>query len=200
MRRRETGCSAPSFRAATTRLPKPSGRRDLNSGPLVPQNALALGRGVARCGVEWTKCLQIAGVRESDRAFLHAPTPDVWATIGQRRLFGARTLFRHCVVVFWTGRLPDTRCNRCQVVRSRSWRPGRRRRTERRRLLPLVSSPPRSRPAPATRGRASGACFSVPENDLRGSHASGRDLSRLGLFRHEAAQVLPQPGEFEPWS
>ena len=61
-----------------------SGRRDLNSGPLVPQTAPALGWLVSASGLEWTKCLQIAGIVIPITAFLHTPTPDVRAAIGQR--------------------------------------------------------------------------------------------------------------------
>lgn len=35
------------------------GRRDLNSGPLVPQTAPVAGRRMAGCGAKWTFFLQI---------------------------------------------------------------------------------------------------------------------------------------------
>jgi hypothetical protein len=48
-----------------------SGRRDLNSGPLVPQTVSAVGRPVAGSGAEWTLSLQIGARAREFASLLH---------------------------------------------------------------------------------------------------------------------------------
>jgi hypothetical protein len=51
----------------------PSGRRDLNSGPLVPQSNPAVWRGVVSSGEKWLLCREIATPAWHFAASLHAP-------------------------------------------------------------------------------------------------------------------------------
>jgi hypothetical protein len=50
-----------------------SGRRDLNSGPLVPQTVRAVGRGVLPRGAKWPLCSEFVPAPWQFAAFLDAP-------------------------------------------------------------------------------------------------------------------------------
>jgi len=71
--------SLPREKPRTRRAFSSIGRRDLNSGPLVPQTAPAVGRGLFPSGLNWPNCLQI--VRSGVGAPLSSTDPlrGVWA-------------------------------------------------------------------------------------------------------------------------
>ena len=68
---------------AVAGLPR-SGRRDLNSGPLVPQTVSATWRGVAGRGGKWLHCWASVSTQVDKAHVFVRPFQDVWALIGHR--------------------------------------------------------------------------------------------------------------------